>query len=177
MEFANDLFRLRPFEESDARAVQLCFDDAVFVRFLHPDYFPHPYTIAHAEQFVAQQLARDPATGIDRAVIVDHDLVGAVHLFRPDGEGHPADTWEIALLLSTGASGRQVASELVPLVLAHAFDALGALRVIATAHPHNIASRRVMEKSGMQLVEMQEAARTDREGNRVAQVLYALARP
>lgn len=176
MEIRGDFFRLRPFEAADAGAVQQCFDDPVFVRFLDPGHFPLPFSASAADAFIQEQLARASSPGIDRAILVDGALAGAVHLFPANGETED-DVWEIALLLSTGASGRRVGTELVPQVVAYAFENLGAFRVVATAHPHNVASRRVMEKSGLRLQRIAEEARTDRAGQRVAQVHYAIDRP
>lgn len=44
---------------------------------------------------------------------------------------------------------RGIASELVPAVLGYGFGTLGLQRIVATVRPENVASVRVLEKSGM----------------------------
>ncbi len=170
MSFESDLFRLRPVRPGDAPALQRCFDDPAFVRFLNPQEFPLPFERADAERFVAEQLARDPANGLDWAIDVDGEFAGMAHLF-PSGEDR---TQEIALLLGPSASGRRVGSALMPRLIAYAFEKLGARRVVATAHRDNVASRRVMEKSGMRLDRIEEEGRVGRSGRRASQVHYSI---
>lgn len=58
---------------------------------------------------------------------------------------------EIGWYLRSDQWGRGYATEATALLLIHAFGELSRTRVIATADPENLASIRVLEKSGMRI--------------------------
>jgi ribosomal-protein-alanine N-acetyltransferase len=57
---------------------------------------------------------------------------------------------EVLYLLARASWGQGLASEAARAALAYGFDQVGLDRIIALTKPENIASRRVMEKLGMQ---------------------------
>ena len=59
------------------------------------------------------------------------------------------DTYEIGWAFSHAHQGKGYATEAGQALLAHAFEALKAHRVIATCQPENVASWRVAEKLGL----------------------------
>lgn len=59
------------------------------------------------------------------------------------------DTWEIGWAFGHAHQGKGYATEAARALLAHAFGALKAHRVIATCQPENTASWRVAEKLGL----------------------------
>lgn len=77
-------------------------------------------------------------------------FVGWFHL-RP-AEGAARDEPELGYRLARAAWGRGLASEGARALVAYAFVDLGASRVIAQCLAVHVASRRVMEKSGLRLV-------------------------
>ncbi len=92
-------------------------------------------------------------------------FVGRIGLYNP--EGWPG--LEAGWLLARSAWGKGYATEGGRASLRHAFEVVGADRVISLIHPDNRASRRVAEKLGMHL------DRPDRvNGNPV--VVYAVDR-
>jgi RimJ/RimL family protein N-acetyltransferase len=88
---------------------------------------------------------------LDRA---SGELVGAggiQHLGRDRANPH-----EIGWRLRRASWGRGLATEAALTLAAYAFTVLDAPRLCAVRHPDNVASRRVMEKLGMQFTGMQE---------------------
>ena len=77
------------------------------------------------------------------------EWLGWFHL-RPEHE--PPFEMEVGYRLKRAAWGKGYGTEGTRALIAKAFDDLGVDRVIATADEPNVASRRVMEKSGMRLV-------------------------
>lgn len=77
---------------------------------------------------------------------------------------------ELIYLIRRDRWGQGLASELVPALIDHGFNALGAKRLVATVRPENVASVRVLEKSGMHCAGEEYAA----EG--ILMLIYALDR-
>lgn len=70
--------------------------------------------------------------------------------FRPVEDGEPGDV-SLGYRLRRAVWGRGYATEGARELIRQGFTALGARRVIATTYQDNLASRRVMEKSGLTL--------------------------
>ena len=84
----------------------------------------------------------------DGASPADGDFLGWAHL-RPD---HLQPAWaEVGYRLRRQHWGQGIAPEVTQALLAHAFETLGCATVSARTHRDNVASRRVMEKSGLEL--------------------------
>jgi len=79
-------------------------------------------------------------------------LVGRIGLYQP--EGWPG--LEVGWLVDRARWGEGLASEGGAASLAHAFDALGAERVISVIEPPNAASIRVAEKLGERFCERRQ---------------------
>ena len=78
------------------------------------------------------------------------DFLGWFH-FRP-GEGQPDDEPELGYRLRKDAWGKGYATEGSVALIAKGFTELSVRRVVASTMVVNTGSRRVMEKSGLQLV-------------------------
>ncbi|HWG98083.1 MAG TPA: GNAT family N-acetyltransferase [Pilimelia sp.] len=103
------------------------------------------------------------------------EFLGWFHL-RP-GEGHPADEPELGYRLRRSAWGRGLATEGSRALVDKGFAELGVRRVWAETMVVNTASRRVMEKVGLRLVEVFHADWPDRiPGDEHGDVRYALDR-
>jgi [ribosomal protein S5]-alanine N-acetyltransferase len=72
-------------------------------------------------------------------------------------ERRPGGEVELGYDLHPDAWGRGIATEAARATLDHARDALGLRRVIAVVKPDHLASRRVLERSGLVLVGEREA--------------------
>jgi RimJ/RimL family protein N-acetyltransferase len=111
------------------------------------DLFPHPYRLADAEQYIGRVGSVDPPLSL--AIIVEGLAVGGVGLqLMTDVNRRSA---EVGYWLGAGYWGRGIASEAVTLVTEWAFGAHGLLRIFAQPFAGNLASRRVLEKSGYEL--------------------------
>lgn len=96
---------------------------------------------------------------------VTREMIGFIGLVHPGGQDLP----EIKYALSPRWWGRGFASELVAGLTAYGFQQLGMGRIIATVHPENSASVRVLERCGFGLHEQ----RTNEDGT--CTLVYALS--
>lgn len=134
---------LRPLAASDAPSLAAHADDRDVWLHLR-DRFPHPYTLADAEAYIAAVAGRVPQTGF--GIVVDGQAAGTIGLVPGDDvERHNA---EIGYWLGRRFWGRGVASEAVRAVTAYAFAELGMHRVFAVPFDGNAASNRVLERAG-----------------------------
>jgi ribosomal-protein-alanine N-acetyltransferase len=134
---------LREFVRSDWRAVHQYASDPEVVRYLTWG----PNTEKETRAFIRSILRarrRGGRAGYDLAVVLRSEdrLIGGCAI-------HPA-TW-IGYVFNRACWGRGYATEAARALLALGFDGLGLHRVTATCDPQNLASARVLEKSGMQL--------------------------
>lgn len=90
------------------------------------------------------------------------DPVGFCGLVHPGGQ---ADA-EVKYAFSKAHWGQGLASELVPAIVAYGVEAHGLAKIIATVAPENLASQRVLVKSGFDIVE----ERYDEDGD--AELLF-----
>ncbi len=99
--------------------------------------------------------ARAEARDVDRSsfslaavVAASGLLVGSVRLWVTDVEYRRG---EVGFVFRPDVWSRGYATEAVRLLLAYARDELRLRRVVATCHPDNVGSARVLEKAGMEL--------------------------
>ena len=137
---------LRPFALGDVEARLAYCSDAEWAR-----YFPiaQPYTRRDAEEFVAQRQldawGKDPAWW---AADLDGELIGHVGLW-PDPVNRHA---EVGYAIARPRWGQGFATEAVSAVVNAVFTTTDLERVFARADVRNAASRRVLEKVGMDQV-------------------------
>ena len=139
--------RLRPYRADDAQTMFALYSDPVVMRYWS---FPPWVELAQARTYLERALAGMDSGEIFPWAIADRDsdrLIGALTLFSLHAEQLRA---EIGYSLSPGFQGRGLATEALRLGLAHAFDALGLLRVEADIDPRNNASWRLLERLGFQ---------------------------
>lgn len=143
---------LRRLRSSDAtRVVQACRDETTS-HWL--GQMPSPYTLDDALTWIGGREDGQAAGTMITWAMADpatDELVGAINLF----DIHPGRDAEIGYWVHPGARGHGVASEACRIALRHAFvpeedGGLGLLRVRAVAAEGNVASRRVLEGSGLQ---------------------------
>ena len=146
---ATPRLQLRPFTLADHEAHARIYSDAEVMR-----YMPRgPMTLAAARQASQAVLTHfikhwaEHAFGVwavmDKAT---GTLLGQCGLrFLPE-----INEVEVLYLLARAHWGQGLASEAARAALAYGFDQVGLDRIIALTKPENTASRRVMEKLGMQ---------------------------
>ena len=145
MELRTDRCTLRPFRPADAASLARHADNRKIWLALR-DLFPHPYTRADAEAYIAHVAGEVPVTRF--AIDVAGEAVGSVSLrLGSDIERRSA---EIGYWLGEAYWGRGIVSAAVAAVTDYAFRELDLLRVFAVPFVRNVASARVLERAGYQ---------------------------
>lgn len=108
------------------------------------DRFPHPYSLADAEAWIASSSVNTPQTSF--GVIVAGQAVGGISL--TPGQDIERVSAEIGYWLGRPFWGRGIMVDAVRAATRYAFEELGISRVFGVTFIHNIASCRVLEKAG-----------------------------
>jgi ribosomal-protein-alanine N-acetyltransferase len=135
------------------------------------DRFPHPYTLADAEAWVARVSVAEPETQF--AIEADGEAAGGIGLFlQQDVERFSA---EIGYWLGEAHWGRGLATSAVRAFTDFAFARFDLCRIYANVFAWNPGSARVLEKAGYAFEgRMRRAAVKD--GQVVDNLLYAVVR-
>lgn len=108
------------------------------------DRFPHPYTEAHARDWVESVRAQDPPTCF--AIATGPEVIGGIGLqLQRDVHCRAA---ELGYWIAEPHWGRGIATRAVQAFTAEAFERYDLLRVYAMVFETNPASARVLEKAG-----------------------------
>lgn len=136
------------------------------------DRFPHPYTRADGEAFIAMTRAMTPMTLF--AIAVDDAAVGGIgYTLHEDVERVSA---EIGYWLGTAYWGRGIVTSAVTAVTTLAFHQHEELRrVYAVPFTWSVASTRVLEKAGYRL-EGRLRQSVIKDGDVTDQFMYAILR-
>lgn len=164
-------FRLRPWRHEDADALVRHADNRAVWRNLW-DTFPHPYTHADAERWLATA-ATDPPPEGTYAIEVDGEAAGTVALER--GRDIERFSAEIGYWLGEAYWGRGIVSEAVGRVTEVALAEPGLVRVFAPVFGWNARSMRVLERNGYTREGVLRRAGF-KDGALIDRVLYARTR-
>lgn len=153
--------RLRAFRPEDAEALAVSFDDPLCQRFLPP--LPAPFTVEHAERFIAERVAAIFADGGATYAVADpatDELIGGAGFDRVvPGRGQA----EVGYWTSPWARRRGVATAALRVLTAHALDR-GLERLELLTHWDNPASQRVALAAGYQREGVRRGALPGRDG-------------
>ena len=139
---------LRPWAAGDEEALVRHADNANVVRHLR-DAFPHPYTRAAAEKWVAHNLARE-GPPVDFAITLDGEPIGGIGLI-PKSDIFRCSV-ELGYWLAEPFWGRGIIAEAVTAVVDYAFATFPEVAVVQARHVDaNPGSARVLEKAGFRL--------------------------
>ena len=163
-----DGFVLRPFRGDDVDGLLAVADDAQVTRWMSAR-FPHPYTRADAEFWIAKTTTESPTETF--ALEIDGRIAGAVAYEAHDGER--AGVAEFGYWLAPKYWGRGIITAASRLLVKHAFDVRGLRRLEAHVFAPNVASAKVLEKCGFVKEATMRQRVTDREGNVLDTYLYA----
>lgn len=108
------------------------------------DRFPHPYTEADAQSWIAAVGEESPPTHF--AIVVGGEAVGGIGIHR-QADVHRL-TAEIGYWLGEPFWGRGLATQGLVAATQYAFRELDLVRLFANVFQHNPASCRVLEKAG-----------------------------
>jgi ribosomal-protein-alanine N-acetyltransferase len=145
---------LRAFTEDDVDPLHRVMSDLEVLR-----YFPSPAlpTRAQIERLVQFQLRHWDQRGygwwavVDSTAdsVLDSPLIGWAGLqYLPE-----TDEIEVGYLLDKAYWGRGLATEAARQSVRFGFEDLGIETIIGVVHPENVASQRVLEKTGLSFVE------------------------
>jgi ribosomal-protein-alanine N-acetyltransferase len=134
---------LRSLQHTDAAPISILLDNKKIWDNLR-DYLPQPYRIQDAEFFIQHVSAELPP--LTFAICQDKDLCGIISL-KPQSDIHRASA-ELGYWVGEIFWGKGLATEAVRCICRYAFDDLGFVRLFAGVMEHNVASMRVLEKSG-----------------------------
>jgi [ribosomal protein S5]-alanine N-acetyltransferase len=172
MHLVVDGCEVRAYRAADAASLAAHADDREVWRQLR-DAFPHPYTRADAEAFIA--MAISPGAHRAFAIAIGDEAVGGVgYTLRSDVERISS---EIGYWIGRAFWGRGLMTRVVRAFTAAVFDAHPELRrVYALPFASNPASARVLEKAGFTLEGRLRQA-VIKDGQVLDQLVYGRLRP
>jgi RimJ/RimL family protein N-acetyltransferase len=139
-------FTLRPFHITDADLLPEYANNFNIARYLM-DVFPHPYHVEHAKTFIKMATKDDPVHIF--AIDIDGRASGAIGLhlqqdvFRKNAE--------LGYWLAEPFWGKGIMTRAVRKMIDFGFDTYDINRIFARPFSSNLASQRVLEKSGFRL--------------------------
>lgn len=138
-------FILRGWQPEDAEAVAAVADNPNIAANLR-NAFPSPYTLADAEWFVNDCIAKGEARQLARAIVIDGKAAGSIGVFVQDDVYEKSA--ELGYWLAEEHWGKGVMTEAVRRICREAFARFDILRIYAEPFVDNQGSRRVLEKAG-----------------------------
>lgn len=168
-ELTTERLLLRAYRMADADDVLAYATDADWKRFL--PMVPHPYTVADAKEFLTRMGETDPPHRAEFAAEFEGHVIGGISLrFVRERVA------EIGYSIARTHWGKGLVPEAALAVIDWGFTARQLTRVFAIADARNSASRRVMEKLGMQQEATLRQHDVDRDGQPCDQVTYGILR-
>ena len=135
------------------------------------DLFPHPYTVADAEEWIRFACEADPETHF--AVEVGGEAAGGIgYKLGQDVERTGA---ELGAWLGKKYWGRGIMTEALVAIRDHALDTHGLTRVWGVPFDHNAASVRILEKADFEF-EGRLRRSVIKNGEIFDQLMYAYVR-
>lgn len=113
------------------------------------DGLPYPYTVSDATEFINAMLSADKNSTFAFAIESDGKVVGSIGAFRQTNIH--CKTAELGYYVSEKYWGRGIATKAVKLICDYIFANTDVLRIFAEPFALNIASCKVLEKSGFEL--------------------------
>jgi RimJ/RimL family protein N-acetyltransferase len=160
--------RLRPYGPGDVDGLVAVADDPLVARWMTAS-FPHPYTRADAETWVALATAGDPPEHF--VIEVGGVFAGAAGVMARRGERDGVAIF--GYWLGRAYWGRGIATDAARTLADYALRARGLRRLEATVFAPNTASARVLEKCGFMLEARMRESAVERDGAVCDMLLYA----
>ncbi|WP_438872697.1 GNAT family N-acetyltransferase [Paractinoplanes pyxinae] len=161
--------RLRAFRADDADALAAGFDDPLSRRFLPP--LPSPYTVAHAERYIAEHVVATSGEGGALYAIADpqtDELLGGIGIDKVVPVRRQA---EVGYWVGPWARRRGVATAALRALTTHALGH-GLDRLELLTHLDNPASQRVAMAAAFQREGLRRGAQPGRGGARDDMVVF-----
>ena len=110
------------------------------------DGLPYPYTEKDAEEYIHAMLSSDKENTFAFAVTLDDQVIGSIGVFRCDNIHRR--TAELGYYIGEKYWGNGYMTSAVRQICAYVFDNTDIIRIFAEPFAKNVASCRVLEKSG-----------------------------
>ncbi len=146
MELRLPLCSVRSWRPTDAeRLATIANDRSIWI--MVRDRFPHPYTIADAEAFIARVSTEAPERSF--AITIDDVVAGGIAVM-PGADIHRVSA-EVGYWLGAEARGKGVATEAVRAFVEWIWAHTDLQHLTAGVFTYNPASARVLEKAGFSM--------------------------
>ena len=149
IKFETERIKLRRLKLSDAQDIYENLQDKEIIKWTLN--IPWPYEKQDAIKFIRETHYRiKEKTGYALGIVLKETnrVIGVIDIFKIDWKNKNA---ELGYWLGKKYWGRGLTTEAVKLMLKFAFEKLKLHRVYASLFEENVASRRVLEKSGFKL--------------------------
>lgn len=134
-------FTLRPWLISDAKSLVKNANNFNIAKFVC--HIPFPYTIKDAENFLTMAVQKSDNFF---CIEVDNEAIGGIGI-HPQQNVHCKNA-EIGYWLAEPFWSQGIISNAIPKIVAYGFEKFDINRIHATVFGNNLASQRVLEKSG-----------------------------
>lgn len=135
------------------------------------DGMPYPYTLKDAEEYINAMLQSDKDSTYAFAITVDDKAIGSIGVFRKDNIH--CFTAEMGYCIAEPFWGQGIGTSAVKKTCQHIFAHTDIIRIFADPFAHNLASCRVLEKSGF-LCEGILRSNAIKNGNIIDMKMYSL---
>jgi len=164
-------FKLRPWAINDIDSLIEYANNFEIAKFL-TDAFPHPYTIENGKSFIAFATKDDPIHIF--AIDIDGQAVGGIGI-HPQSDVYKKNA-ELGYWLGEPFWGKGIMTKAIQQMIGFAFKTYDINRVFARPFGTNIASQRVLEKTGFKLEAKFEKTFFKNE-EYLDELIYATRRP
>lgn len=113
------------------------------------DGLPFPYTVKDAEEYITAMLSSDNSKTFAYAITIDDKAIGSIGVFRKDNIH--SQTAELGYYISESYWGKGYGTDAVKQTCELIFSTTDIIRIFAEPFAYNIASCRILEKSGFSL--------------------------
>lgn len=139
-------FTLRPWKSTDAPSLVKYANNPEIAKNL-TDAFPHPYTIENAYAFINMVSEKNPLSVF--AIEIDCEAAGGIGL-HPQHDIQRKNA-ELGYWLAETYWGQGIITQAIDKIVAYGFTHLDINRIFARPFGSNLASQRVLEKTGFTL--------------------------
>lgn len=139
-------YKLRPFKNTDIESLVKHANNPNIAKNL-TNAFPHPYTVANAEGFIEMVSQHNPTQVF--AIAVGGWAVGGIGVYTQTDIY--CKNMELGYWLAEPFWGNGIISSAIPEMVKYGFDNFQIIRIFARPYGPNLASQRVLVKSGFKL--------------------------
>lgn len=164
--------KIRKWRLSDAKDLAIALSNQKVQDNLR-DGLPFPYTEQDGKNFIEAMLLSDENETFSFAITINDRVIGSIGAFRQNNIH--SRTAELGYYISEEYWGKGVMTEAVKQICDYVFDNSDIIRIYAEPFAHNIASCRVLEKTGFELEGILKSNAV-KNGKVIDMKMYALIR-